>query len=265
MTTSATPLNVGPDAPHSDSLLRRSTRRVPRGLWYALFALAVALGVVLVQIVLYSQRTEPRDARAIVERELRLNTLKPGERVVRSVNVFRRSGEDYYRQTRGLLALTDRRLIYLGAPPRDVTGATDAPPTFDQREFRIDTVVRVEPAFSVLGLSRALRIESPEGDVELAVASGSWPKAQLLMRSWEGRHTKLAAIGVWAHRVRDARASIERVIDAWKKEPVDHLVRPGDAVSSIAAWYETTPDSLRALNGIVGNKIKIGQRLIIRR
>jgi hypothetical protein len=265
MTTSATPLNVEPGAPSSDSLLRRSTRRVPHGFWYALVALGVALAVVLVQIALYTQRTEPRDSRAIVERELRLNTLEPGERVVRSLPVFRRAPTEYYRQTRGLLVLTDRRLVYLGAPPRDVTGASDAPPTFDQREFRIDTAVTIEPATSVLGLARALSVESPEASVELAVPAGYWPKAQLMMRAWEGRHAKLAAIGVWGARVREARAELARVIQAWKKEPVHHEVRPGDALSSIAAWYETTPESLRALNGIEGNKIKVGQRLIIRK
>ena len=35
--------------------------------------------------------------------------------------------------------------------------------------------------------------------------------------------------------------------------------------SGFAELLENMPDSLRALNGIVGNKIKIGQRLIIRR
>ena len=269
MTTSATPLNVEPGASQppasSESLLRRSTRRVPHGLWYALLALAVALGVVVLQILLYQQRTEPRDSRAIVERELRLNTLRPGERVVRSLPVLRRSGEDYYRRTRGILALTDRRLIYLGAPPRDVTGATDAPPTFDQREFRIDTLVRIEPAMSVLAVARALDIESPDGDVELAIPSGQWPKAQLMIRAWEGRHAKLREIGVWGGRVRQARAELAKVLEAYRKQPVHHVVRPGDAISSIAAWYETTPDSIRMLNGIEGNTIKVGQTLIIRK
>ena len=265
MSTSATPLNVEPGASPSDSLLRRSSRRVPYGLWYALVALGVALAVVLVQIALYTQRTGPRDARGIVERELRLNTLRPGERVVRSLPVFRRSGTDYYRQTRGLLVLTDRRLIYLGAPPRDVTGASDAPPTFDQQEFRVDTLVRIESGVSLLAFARALRIHAPDGTVELAVPSGSWPKAQLMIRAWEGRHARLASIGAWGSRVRDARATLEKVLDAYRKEPVHHMVRPGDALSSIAAWYETTPESIRALNGIEGNKIKVGQSLTIRR
>lgn len=265
MTTSATPLNVEPGASHSDSLLRRSTRRVPHAFWYALVALGATFAVVLVQIALHSQRTGPRDARAIVERELQLNTLAPGERVIRGVPVFRRSATDYYRQTRGLLVLTDRRLVYLGAPPRDVTGASDAPPTFDQRDFRIDTLVRIEPSLALLGLARALTIESPEGSVELAIPSASWPRAQLLLRAWEGRHAKLAGIGVWGERVRDARAQLQRVLDAYRKEPLHHVVRPGDALSSIAAWYETTPESIRSLNGIEGNTIKVGQSLVIRK
>jgi hypothetical protein len=260
-------LNVEPGAagtPPSGSLLRRSTRRVPHGLWYAALALGVALGIVVVQILLYQQRTDPRDARAIVERELRLNTLARGERVVREVPVFRRSGTDYFRQTRGLLVLTDRRLIYLGAPPRDVTGASDAPPTFDQQVFRIDTLVKLESGFSVLGLARALQIHAPEGELELAVPSGSWQKAKLMRQAWAGRHVRLAGIGVWAERVREARATLAQVLEAYRKEPIGHVVRPGDAISSIAAWYEVTPDQIRALNGIEGNKIKVGQRLIIR-
>ena len=267
MTTHATPLNVEPGAtePQPGSLLRRSTRRVPHGLWYGLVALGVALAIVLVQILLYQQRTDPRDARAIVERELRLNTLMRGERVVREVPVFRRSGTDYFRQTRGLLVLTDRRLIYLGAPPRDVTGATDAPPTFDQQVFRIDTLTKLESGFSTLGLARALQIEAPEGNLELAVPSGSWQKAKLMQQAWAGRHTRLAGIGVWAGRVREARATLAQVLEAYRKEPISHVVRPGDAISSIAAWYEVTPDQIRALNGIEGNKIKVGQRLQIRR
>lgn len=266
MTTHATPLKVEPGATDSPSgsLLRRSTRRVPHGFWYALVAIGVALAIVLVQIVLYQQRTEPRDSRAIVQRELRLNTLMRGERVVREVPVFRRTGTDYFRQTRGLLVLTDRRLIYLGAPPRDVTGATDAPPTFDQRIFRIDTLVKLESGFSTLGLARALQIRAPEGNLELAVPSGSWQKAKLMQQAWAGRHVRLAGIGVWAARVRDARATLAGVLEAYRKEPISHVVRPGDAISSIAAWYEVPVDQVRALNGIEGNKIKVGQRLLIR-
>lgn len=271
MATSAPSADLQPGErehePARPPLIRRSRRALPSAVWYALAAFGFALVVVLAQLVLYLRRSEPRDTRLIVERELRMNTLQPGERILRSVPVFRRNGADYFRQTRGLLVLTDRRLVYLGAPPRDITGASGAsgaPPAFDQRDFRIDTLVRLEPAFALLGFARALNIESPEGNVTLGIPSGSWPHAQLMHQAWDVRHAKLRELGVWGGRVREARAQLQKELEEYRRQPVYHVVRAGDAISSIASWYETSPDKIAQLNGIVGNKIKVGQKLLIR-
>lgn len=268
MATTASTVGVdhsGQDSlPPQRPLLRRVHRHIPKGVWYALGAFGFAVLVVLIQLALYMRRAEPRDARAIVQRELTANVLQPGEQVVRSVPVFRRAPADYFRATRGLLVLTDRRLVYLGAPPRDITGASDAPPTFDQWVFRIDTLTALEPSFAVLGFARALVVDTPDGALKLAVQSGAWPSAQLLRAAWDARHAKLELLGAWAARVRDARADLGRQLDAYMRQPVYHVVRPGDAMSSIASWYEVPADSIARLNGIVNNRIKIGQRLLIR-
>ena len=260
--------NVEPGAQptgHDRRLLRRAKRRRVRSVvWYVVGIFAVAFLIVLAQVALYVRRAEPRDSRAMLERELRLNTLKPEEKVVRTVRVFRRNGTEYFRRTRGMLVLTDRRLIYLGIPPRDVTGASDAPAIFDQREFPIDTLVRLKSSFAVLGLSRALKIDSPDGEVVLGVASGGWPQAQLLRKAWDVRHQKLMALGVWGGRVREARAHLQKELEEYSKRPVYHTVRPGDALGSIAAWYETTPEEIQRANNLTGNKIKVGQQLLIR-
>lgn len=261
---SATDVETGKANGPRGPLLRRSRRRVPAAVWYSLAAFGFAIVVVFVQLALYLRRSEPRDARAIVERELRMNTLHPDERIIRTVPVFRRDGADYFRQTRGLLVLTDRRLIYLGAPPRDITGASDGPPTFDQREFRIDTLVRLKPSFVLIGFARALKVESPDDKVILGVPSRAWPKAQLMRKAWDVRHKKLNSLGVWAGRVRDARKQLKHELEEYRKQPVYHVVRAGDAMSSIASWYETSPEKIAELNGIVGNKIKVGQKLLIR-
>lgn len=263
MATSASSTGVEQPKPRGP-LLRRSHHSVPVGVWYALAAFGVALLVIAAQLVLYLRRHEPRDARTIIERELRSNTLQPGERVVRTVPVFRRNGVDYFRATRGLLVLTDRRLVYLGAPPRDITSRSDGPPTFDQREFRVDTLTRLEPSFAMLGFARALRVESPEGTVNLGIPSDAWKKAQLMRVAWDARHTKLYAIGAWAKQVREARAQLQKELEEYKRQPVYHVVRPGDAISSIASWYETSPEKIQELNGLEGNKIKVGQKLLIR-
>ena len=249
---------------HDRRLLRRSKRRVRSAAWYVVGIFAVAFLIVIAQVALYVRRAEPRDTRAILDRELRMNTLRPGEQVVRSVRVFRRNGTEYFRRTRGVLVLTDQRLIYLGVPPRDVTGASDAPPIFDQREFPIDTLIRIDKSFAILGLSRALKIDAPDGEVTLGVASGGGPSAQLLRQAWDARHRKLRAIGVWGGKVREARAHIQNELAEYAKRPVTHTVRPGDALGSIASWYETTPEEIQRANNLTGNKIKVGQQLLIR-
>ena len=260
-----------PPAPASEhdnarpTFLRRSPRHIPNGVWFGLAALALAVLVAVGQLLLYQQRREPRDAPGIVERELRMNTLLPGEKVAQSVAVFRRSSMDYFRATRGTLVLTDRRLIFLGAPPRDITGPSGAPPTFVQRDFPIDTLVTLDKSFSVLGMSRALSIEGPNGSIELAIASGNRAQAEELRRAWAQRHKQRYALGVWAGRVRDARAQLGKILDEYRRQPVYHTVRPGDALSSIASWYEISEDEIRRQTGIQGNTIKVGQQLLIRR
>jgi hypothetical protein len=267
MGISTSSANVEPGARptgHDRRLLRRAKRRVHSVVWYVVGIFGVAVLIVFVQMALYVRRAEPRDTRAILDRELRMNTLRPDEQVVRTVRVFRRNGTEYFRRTRGLLVLTDRRLIYLGVPPRDVTGASDAPPVFDQREFPIDTLVRIKRSFAVLGMSRALKIHSPDGEVTLGVASGGWPQAQLLRQAWDARHRKLVAIGAWGAKVREARAHIARELEEYSKRPVYHTVRPGDALGTIASWYETTPEQIQRANNLTGNTIKVGQQLLIR-
>lgn len=250
------------DAP--TTFLHRARRRVPQWAWFTMAAFAFALLVVIAQLALYLQRSNPRDQRAIVERELRMNTLREGEPVVSAVPVFRRSTLDYLRATRGMVVLTPNRLLYLGAPPRDISGASGSAPTFDQREYPIDTLIRVKSSFSLLGMSRALVIDTPEGDFKVAISRGGRDEAVALRSAWEQRQKQLREIGAWAGKVRVARAELGKILDAYRKQPIYHEVRPGDALGSIAAWYEVSEDQIRQQNGLPGNIVKVGQRLLIR-
>lgn len=262
-TSASTPAPHGaPSTP--ETLIRRARRKVPQWAWYTMAAFGFALVVVFVQLAFYLQSTDPRDARAIVERELRMNTLRDGETVVQAVPVFQRSSVDYFRATRGRLVLTPYRLVYLGAPPRDISGASGAAPTFVQREFPIDTLVRVKGSFSLLGMSRALVITTPEGDLKVAVSKGGRDEAEALRKALDARHATLREIGAWAGKVRVARAELGKILETYRRQPVYHEVRPGDAVSSIAAWYEVSEDEIRRQNNFTGNTIKVGQRLLIR-
>src|SRR5690349_3010262 len=106
--------------------LKRRRRRMRPVLRYTIIGGAIVVLGVATQFAVHTYRTEPRNTNAIAARELRLNTLAEGERVIRSVPVFQRPWIDYFRATRGLLVLTDRRLLFLGLEPRDLLGSGDS-------------------------------------------------------------------------------------------------------------------------------------------
>jgi len=47
-------------------------------------------------------------------------------------------------------------------------------------------------------------------------------------------------------------------------EPIYYVVRRGDALSSIAARFDATNDQIKAWNQLTGDRVKIGQKLIVK-
>ncbi len=245
---------------------RKRGRRLHPWVRYPLWLAAIMTVVVGIQLALHLARSEPRDARALTERELRLTVLQPGERVRQTVSVFQRSPLNYYRATRGVLTLTDRRLIYLGLVPRDLVSSPDAPPAFTQRDFPIDTTTNVRSGRTFFQLARGLVIDAAGGDVTLAVPSNSWANADSLRRILGWEHAANFAEG-------RRRSAMERVLAATReaalrdaKKARYHVVAGGEALASIARLYATTPEQLRALNNMgTSNTIKAGQRLLVKK
>jgi hypothetical protein len=227
------------------------------------FAALIALAIVA-QLVVHMIRTDPRDSRAIAERELRLNTLQPGERVLRMVSVFKRPAIDYFRATRGLLVLTNQRLLYLGLEPRDLLAAPDLPPTFEQRDFPIDTLVHVSTGRTFFGIAKAIVISTPTETLKLGVPSAAWPQANLIVMGMSVRHDRAVALSS-QQRAMLARAEAQRrAAEAARRKAKFYTVKRGDALGSIATIWNTTPDKLQTWNRLPTNKIRVGQVLLVR-
>jgi LysM repeat protein len=244
--------------------LKRRRRRMRPAVRYTMIGGAIVAIGLLVQFAIHTYRTEPRNTSAIAERELRLNTLAEGERVIRVVAVFQRPWIDYFRATRGLLVLTDRRLLFLGLEPRDLLGSGDSPPTFTEHDFQIDTLVQLRPGRTFFGIAKAVVVETPEGTYRYGVPSQGWGKASLLLHSVAARHEKQVALGERLARQRERVEAQKRIAGQQAAKAMYYTVKRGDALSTIAARWNTTPDRLREWNKLTGNKIRIGQSLLVK-
>lgn len=258
--------NVDPAAPTTGRRPPRikKKKKIPPATLYAI-VFTVLIGVaVLVQFAVHMVRTDPRDARAIAERELQVNTLQPNEHVYRMVSVFKRPAISYFRATRGLLVLTNKRLLYLGLEPRDLLAAPDLPPTFEERDFPLDTTITVKAGRTFFWLAKAIVIETPNESLRLGVPSGSWPQADLMIVAMDVRHDK-AILAMAEQKKFLARAEAQRkAAEAARRNAKYYTVRRGDAVATIATQWNTTPERLRQWNKLPDNRIRVGQVLLVR-
>ena len=154
-------------------------RRVrPSPLAYvALLVLGLPLLVVAIALVLHVTTTEPRDTRGRVMREAQAGVLAPDEMVLDSVPVYQRPAGDYFRATRGVLLLTDRRLVHVGLLPRDIFVADAGPDAFVRRALPIDTTAAIAAGRGFLGVDRAIVVSAPAGRISLSVDDEHWDDA----------------------------------------------------------------------------------------
>ena len=267
------------DLPNWNAMPRRNRRRRRRGaypIWlkYLGWCIGLAALVTTAQIVVHTVRSDPRDSRVFAERELRLSVLRPNEKVLAEVSVWQRPAIDYFRPTRGLLVITDApgdsanpvggRIIYLGLQPRDPLSAPDAPPTFDQRDWPVDTTVSVTATRTLGYLSRALRVTTPREHLTAGVPSPASADADALLRAVGKKYSLIRAVGWQRREARRARDRGTQVAVYQGRREWFHTVRRGEALASVARMFNTTPEAVRALNGITGDKIKLGQKLKVK-
>jgi LysM repeat protein len=243
---------------------RSRFKRMSPAAKYAAVLLSVAMLLIIVQLVLHSMRTEPRDSRMIADRELAVNVVEPGEQIQQVVSVVRRMPVDYFRATRGILALTNKRVVFLGLRPRDMLAPSDAPPSFEQQDFPLDTAVSVKTGRVMAWLTKGIIVDTPNETIRLAVPSAAWPDAQkLASRMTSSRDAALATAKQQEELRKVANDDWKRAVEAWKK-PQYYTVRRGDALGSIATMWNTTTEKLQQLNKMPGIGIRIGQTLLVR-
>ena len=231
--------------------------RLPRILRALVAQLVIVVLLILGGLALHVYRTQPRPARALVESELRGGLLATDEHLERIASVFRRRPSDYFRATKGILALTDKRIIYVGIAPRDILGPNQSAPAFESHDFALDTGTTVAAGHTLLGAAHAVVFRQGGQREVFAVGDADWDDARAIIAGVH-QHQETQR----AEAARNRRA--QEVADSVARAPKWHVVARGEALSTIATMYNTTPENLRTLNGLTSDQIRVGQRLLVK-
>ena len=230
-----------------------------RFLKKALLGLAVVfIGLLLFGYFFFMRHVDAPKAWTAADRELQGDMLHYGEKVVRKAKVFMRRPNDYYRGSNGVLYATNDRLIFIGVAPGSKFEKDDAPPMIVSQEFPNDTLLDLKGTRLYLMTAHGIGVTHPgvpRG--EFAASGGQEAALDSLADYVNSIHAAQRAEAAREKRLRQA-------VDALIREPLYYTVKRGDALFSIARKFETTPEKIQEWNQLVGDRVKIGQRLLVK-
>ena len=216
----------------------------------------IGILVVVAAVIAYliTLRPDVTGARKLARSELRV-LLEPSERVEAAAWARRREWWDGFRETYGILALTDRRVLFVGIPPRELVTPERGPQQFVIMQLPRDGTVRIRRSRVDLGTVAGLTVENDRE--RLAFASNDAAGVDSVLADvTRGRRSDDATVEL----VKRARQYEQDVA----QKAVWHVVAAGDALASIATRYGTTEAQLTELNRLPGTTIRIGQRLLVK-
>jgi len=219
---------------------------------------AVLIGLLLFGYFFFMSHVDAPKAYVAADRELGGGMLHFGEKVERKAKVFMRRPSDYYRGANGMMYATNDRLIFIGVAPGSKFESEDAPPMILSQEFPNDTLLRMDPRRLYFLTAHGVRVShpgSPRGD--FAAVRGQEANLDSLVEYVNGVHDAQRTAAASERRLRAAVAALIN-------EPIYYTVKRGDALFSIARKFETTPEQIQQWNQLQGDRVKIGQRLLVK-
>ncbi len=218
----------------------------------------VLIGIMIFGYAIFMRQVDARGAWESAARELNGGMLRYGERVQKFAKAYQRRPSDYYRASNGLLVATNQRLLFVGIAPSDKLENADAPQTVLQYEFPNDTMLKAKKTRLYIMSAHGVRLSHPTtGSQEFAASGG---EAEALDGLIDFVDRRLQAQRVEAIRETRIRAGVAALM----AEPIYYVVRRGDAISTIATRFDTTPELIQKWNGLTSNRVRIGERLLVK-
>ncbi len=249
MTTAAAPRDVR-------RRVTASTRRVASLLvtsaWFTLF-LAIVAGIA---VLLFLHRGDAEGSARLANAEIEA-LLDRGERVQHRVAVMQRNWWDFFRVTHGVLAATDRRLLFVGVPPEALVPRGFEPQEFLERSIPYDRGASVRFGRLFLGTRPGLRLAAGAEREDFAFASIDRARADSVVAVLQRREAALRAASEAERRATEATVAASR-------RAIYHLVQRGEALDVIARRYGVSADSIVKWNALPSTRITAGKRLLVK-
>jgi len=231
-----------------------------RFLKKALIGLAIVfIALLLFGYFFFMRHVDAPKAWTAADRELQGGMLQYGESVQRRAKVFMRRPSDYYRGANGMLYATNDRLIFIGVAPGSKFEDDDAPPMIVSQEFPNDTLLDLRGARLYMLTAHGVRVSHPAAAARTEFAASPGEEAAL-----DSLTEYVNAIHAAQRREAAREKRLREAVDALIKQPLYYVVKRGDAISLIATKDDATPNEIRQWNHIEGDRIKIGQRLLVK-
>lgn len=206
--------------------------------------------------LLFLHRGDAEGSARIANREIEAQ-LQQGEVVERRVSVQRRRWFDYFRVTHGVLAATDRRLLYVGVPPEELLPREPEPQELDQWSIPYDRTIAFARDRVFFNTLPGITISAAGRSDSFGVTTLDRDKLDAVLAVVERREGELRAAADAERKAAEAAAAASR-------RAITHLVQPGEALENIAQRYGISVDSLRRWNALTNDRITAGRRLVVR-
>ena len=220
--------------------------------WGGAFALVLAI----IGTLLFIHRGDAEGSARIANREVEL-ILERGETIDWRAPVMARHWWHYFRVTHGLLAATNRRLLYVGVPPEEILPREPEPQLLEESTFPYDRPIDIWRGRVFLGTLTGIIIRSPGQLRTFGVASTERSRLDSVLTLMAARQQEIR------RRDEDERDKALRTAFI-ARLPVYHEVTRGDALELIARQYNVTVEQLQEWNNLSTPRIRMGQSLLVK-
>lgn len=222
----------------------------------SVWSMALVVLAIFIAAGLALHRGDAEGAARIANREIDF-VLEPGEVVEARVPVMQRRRWSFFRVTHGVLAATDRRLIYVGVPPDELLRHEPEPPVLQEGAWRYEWDLDIRRQRVFLGTQSGLSVAARGIRESFAVRPEQQGRLTALVAVTERRRAALRT-------ARDAEQRALEIAQEAARQPIHHLVQSGESLALLAQRYGTSVDSLRSWNSLTEDRIAVGARLLVR-